>query len=124
MGIFSKLKATLNPHYEPLVCKPADIFDLIREGVEINAPLVNLVVEINGKQHKIGVTSDYDRCANKFFDIAYFLDDSEFTTLEELIEKAEIDFKRFAELETVTVLEDTEAGDPRNYTLLEKREIK
>lgn len=124
MSIFSKIKNAFNPQYEPLVCKPTDIIDLFEECVSIDAPLCNLIIEIHGKPHKIGVTSDYDSRAKKSFDIVFYLDDAEFSTLAELAEKAAADGMRFVELEIVTVLEDKEAGDPRNNTLLEKREIK
>lgn len=124
MSIFSGLKKIFDPRYAPLVCKPGDVFALIREFVDINAPLCRLVVEINGKPHKIGVTSDYNSRANEYFDIAFYLDDNEFPTLEELIEKAETEGVRVAALETITVLEDEDSGDPRNNVLLADREIK
>lgn len=124
MSLFSKIKNVFDPHYEPLVCKPADIFELFRECVEFDALLCRLVVEINGKQHKIGVTSDYNSRTGEFFDIAFYLDDSEFPTLEALINNAEIDGFRVAEFKTITVLEDEDSGDPRNNVLLADREIK
>lgn len=124
MSIFSKIKNAVKPHYEPLVCKPADIFDLIRECVEINAPLCRLIAEVNGKPHKIGVTSDYDSRTKEHFDIAFYLDDSDFPSLEALINNAKIDGFRIADLKTIIVLEDEDSGDPRNNVLLEQREIK
>lgn len=124
MSVFSKIKSVFNPHYEPLICKPADIFELIRECVDINAPLCRLVIEIRGKQHKIGVISDYDSRTKEYFDIAFYFDDSEFSTLDKLIQKAEADEVRVAELETITVLKDEDSGDPRNNVLLSDREIK
>lgn len=124
MGIFSKIKSAFNPKYEPLVCKPADILELLGECVSIGAPLCNLVIEINEKPHKIGVTSDYDSRTGKPFDIVFYLNGEEFPSLDELTEKAAIDGVRFVELETVTVLRDEEAGDPRGNALLEKREIR
>lgn len=124
MSVFSKIKSVFNPHYEPLLCKPADIFELIRECVDINAPLCRLVIEIHGKQHKIGVISDYDSRTKEYFDIAFYFDDSEFSTLEELIEKAGTDGVCVAELEMITVLKDEDSGDPRNNVLLADRERK
>lgn len=124
MSIFSRIKNAVKPHYEPLVCKPLDIIDLFEECVSIDAPLCSLIIEIHGKPHKIGVTSDYDSRTKEHFDIAFYFDDAEFSALAELSEKAMVDGTRFVELETVTVLEDKESGDPRNNTLLEKREIK
>lgn len=124
MSIFSKIKNVFAPRCEPLVCKPADVFELIRECVDINAPLCRLVVEINGKPHKIGVTCDYNSRTKEIFDIAFYFDDNEFPTLEKLIEKAETEGVRVAAIETITVLEDEDSGDPRNNVLLSDREIK
>lgn len=124
MSLFTKLKNVFSPSYEPLVCKPADIFELIQDYVDINAPLCRLVVEINGKRHRIGVASDYDSRTKEYFDVAFYFDDSEFPTLEKLIEKAETDGARVAELDTITVIEDEDGGDPRNDILLAKREIR
>lgn len=124
MSILSKIKNIFAPRYEPLVCKPADVFELIRECVDINAPLCRLVVEINGKPHKIGVTCDYNSRTKQIFDIAFYFDDNEFPTLEKLIEKAETEGVRVAAIETITVLEDEDSGDPRNNVLLSDREIK
>lgn len=110
--------------YEPLICKPSDIFELIRGCVEINAPLCRLVVEINGKRHKIGVVSDCDSRTGKYFDTAFYFDEDEFPTLDELIDKVETDGAKVAALETITVLEDEDGGDPRNNVLLADRELK
>lgn len=124
MSVFSKIKNVFAPKHEPLVCKPSGVFELIRQCVDINAPPCGLVVEINGKTHKIGVASDYDSRTDKYFDVEFYFDDMEFASLPELIEKAQTDNVRVAELGTITVLEDEDGGDPRNNALLAEREIK
>lgn len=81
------------------------------------------MIEHNGAAHNVGVTSDYDGRTG-FFDIVFYLDKQEFRTLEHFCQEAEMDGIRFVALDTVKVLKDIDAGDPREYPLLKKREIR
>lgn len=123
MSIFGKIKNFFAPRWEPLVCRPADIIDLFKQDIATNAPLEDLTVEINGKPHQVGISSDYDR--GVFFDTYFFLDDQCFKTLEGFVNKASVDGVLFSRLETVKILrENLDSGDPRNSVLLSQREIK
>lgn len=122
MPFLEKIKSIFAPKWEPLVCRPADLIDLFRQDVAIGAPLEDLMVEISGKPHHIGISSDYDR--GRFFDTYFFFDDQCFRTLEGLAEKCTVDGVLFMSLETVTILEILDSGDPRNSVLLSQREIK
>lgn len=123
MSVFDKIKNAFRPKWEPLVCRPADIIDLFKQDIAIGAPLEDLTVEINGKPHNVGISSDYDK--GRFFDTYFFLDDQCFKTLEGFVKKASVDSVLFSELETVKVLrENLNCGDPRNSVLLSQREIK
>lgn len=120
MGLFTKLFSKRT--WEPLFCKPADIFNLIKECVDINAPLLNLVIEYNSAEHKIGVTSDYSSTRGPF-DTVYYCDDAEYSTLEEMQLSCCIDGELFSEMATVKILRDEEVGDPRGNTYFERNGI-
>ncbi|MDE6733393.1 MAG: hypothetical protein K2J77_11015 [Oscillospiraceae bacterium] len=123
MPFLEKLKNFFAPKWEPLICRPTDIIDLFRQDISIGAPLEDLTVEINGKPHHVGISSDYDK--GRFFDIYFFLDDQCFKTLEGFVKKASVDGVLFSELETIKILsENLDSGDPRNSVLLSQREIK
>lgn len=124
MSFFGKIKQLFAPKWEPLVCRPADIIDLFRQDIAINAPLEDFTVEINGKPHHIGISSDFDH-AEGYSDIYFYLDDQCFRTLEGFEAKANADGVLFKDLETIKILrENLDSGDPRNYVLLSQREIK
>lgn len=123
MGLFGKRK----PKWEPLVCRPADIIELFGQDIAINAPLEDFTIEVNGKPHNIGISSEYENKHGKpvYSDIYFYLDDQRFRTLEGFAAKASVDGVLFSELETVTILrENLDSGDPRNSVLLSQREIK
>ena len=123
MPFLDKLKGLFAPKWEPLVCRPADIIDLFRQNVAAGAPLEDLTVEINGKPHHVGISSQYD--SGRYHDTYFFFDDQCFRTLDGFAEKCTVDDVRFSELETVKILrENLDSGDPRNSVLLSQREIK
>lgn len=124
MSVFGKIKNLFAPKWEPLVCRPADMIDLFGQDIAINAPLEDFTVEINGKPHHIGISSEYDN-REGYSDIYFYLDDQCFRTLEDFEENAIADGVLFKDLETIKILrENLDSGDPRNYVLLAQREIK
>ena len=124
MPFIDKLKGLFAPKWEPLICRPADIIDLFRQDVAIGAPLEDLTVEINGKPHHVGISSQYEG-GRGYYDTYFFFDDQCFRTLEGFIGKCTVDGELFAELDTVKILrENLGSGDPRNSVLLSQREIK
>ena len=84
MGIFGKRK----PKWEPLVCRPKDIIELFRQDIAINAPLEDFTIEINGKPHNVGISSEYDSRKCVYSNTYFFLDDQCFRTLEGFAAKA------------------------------------
>ena len=123
MSFADKLKGLFAPKWEPLVCRPADIIDLFRQDIAAGAPLEDLTVEINGKPHHVGISSQYDN--GRYYDTYFFFDDQCFRTLDGFVEKCAVDGGLFAALETVKILrENLDSGDPRNSVLLSQREIK
>ena len=123
MPFFEKLKNFFAPKWEPLVCRPADIIDLFAQDIAIGAPLEDLSVEINGKPHRVGISSEYNN--GVFSETYFFFDDQCFRTLEGFAEKCVADGVLFTELETIKILrENLDSGDPHNSVLLSQREIK
>ena len=124
MPFMEKLKSLFAPKWEPLVCRPADIIDLFRQDVATGAPLEDLTVEINGKPHHVGISSQYDG-GRGYYDTYFFFDDQCFRTLDGFAEKCTVDGGLFAALDTLKILrENLDSGDPRNSVLLSQREIK
>lgn len=119
MSIFGKRK----PKWQPLLCRLGDVIELLRQYVSIDAPLLTLNVEISGKPHKVGVTSDYDSRKKISFDVKFYLDGQIFKTLDEFRENAIVDGVLFISLETVSIASSDELGDPRNDPFLAAREI-
>ena len=123
MSFTEKIKSLFAPKWEPLVCRPADIIDLFRQDVAAGAPLEDLTVEINGKPHHVGISSQYD--SGRYHDTYFFFDDQCFRTLEGFAKKCTVDGELFAALDTVKILrENLDSGDPRSSVLLSQREIK
>lgn len=123
MPFLDKLKGFFAPKWEPLVCRPADIIDLFRQDIATGAPLEDLTVEINGRLHHVGISSQYE--GGRYSDTYFFFDDQCFRTPDGFAEKCTVDGELFTELETVKILrENLDSGDPRNSVLLSQREIK
>ncbi len=119
LGIFKHFVA---PKWRPLCCTPGDIMALFNECISINAPMARFIVEHNGMRHRLGMDADYRH--GEWSDIQFYIDDERFSSLEDFREKARIDGDLFSELDVINVLEDEDAGDPRNNTLLSSREVK
>ncbi len=120
MSIFKR-----KPKWQPLVCRPTDIIELFRQDIAIDAPLEDLTIEINGKPHNIGISSEYDSRKCVYSEVCFYLDDQFFRTLEGFAAKCCVDGVLFSEMKTITILrENLNSGDPRNYVLLAQREMK
>ncbi len=123
MSLFSAIKKFFKPQYAPLICSPHDIFDLVEECIEIDAPICRLVIEHEGVKYQFGVTADYSSKLG-FFDVMYYLDNDEYTDFDQFKREAKINGKYLLDLGTIAVIEDVDAGDPRSNKLLAQREIK
>lgn len=120
--MFDLFKHFVAPKWRPLCCTPGDIITLFKEYILINAPMARFIVEHKGMRHRLGMDADYQK--GVWSDIQFYIDDERFSSLEEFREKARIDGDLFMELDVINVLEDEDAGDPRNNTILSSREEK
>ena len=110
--------------WKPLCCMPGGIVDLMRECERIEAPVVNLEVELDGMRQRVGMTSDYER-GRGFFDTVWYVDDDEYPSLDAFLADATLGGRRFSDIdEPVLVIRDLELGDPRSSVLLAQRELK
>ena len=110
--------------WKPLRCMPGDIVDLMRECERIEAPVVNLEVELDGVRQRVGMSSDYER-GRGFFDTVWHVDDDEYPSLDAFLADATLGGRRFTDIdEPVLVIRDLELGDPRSSVLLAQRELK
>ena len=116
--MFGKFKHFVAPKWRPLCCTPGDIIAMFREYISINAPMARLIVKHKGMRHKLGMDADYDK--GKWFDIQFYIDNERFSSLEDFTAKATIDGDLFMKLDVIDVLEDEDAGDPRNNALLSR----
>ena len=109
--------------WKPLRCMPGDIVDLMRECEHIDAPIVDLEVELDGVRQRVGMTSDYERDRG-FFDTVWYVDDDEYPSLDAFLANATLGGRRFSDIaEPVLVIRDLELGDPRGNVLLAQREL-
>lgn len=103
---------------------PGDIVDLMRECERIEAPVMNLEVELDGVRQRVGMSSDYERDRG-FFDTVWYVDDDEYPSLDAFLADATLGGRRFSDIdEPVLVIRDLELGDPRSSVLLAQRELK
>jgi len=102
----------LKKHYswDPASIDVSDILLLMKKAV-----MAELVVSIGGQPHWIGVACKYDRQRRVFGEQTFYINDQEFTTLEDFISLAMLDGQRFADISEPLSVIDTQEGDPRNY---------
>lgn len=122
MGFFDKIMKMIK--WEPLKCRPQDIIDVMEECIRIDAPVMETSFDYDGKAHMVGISSYTESVAAPYTDIRYFLDDSEFETIDEFKKGATINGRRFMDLEYIAVTKDLHAGNPRYIPILAEREIK
>jgi hypothetical protein len=105
---FTELKKRYD--WEPVCFDVSDILLLLNKAV-----MAELVVLYRGCPHWIGVACEYDRHRQMFGDQVFYVDDQEFTSLEDLITCALLDGQRFADLSERLIVIDTPEGDPKYY---------
>ena len=111
MALFGRKKV------QPLRCRWQDVYDLMKECMEINAPVLDLTIQIENTSHRIGISSDMTR-SGAYVDILFFFDDREYTSLNEMISSLNYSFDMI-----VSVIKEENVGNPRDYALLAGREI-
>lgn len=95
-----------------LLCTAGDLIAVIQDDVSIGAPINEFIFRVQDEVHTVGVSADYDG-RRGFFDLLFYLDKQEYPTMEEFLEKASLQGRRFAQLGVVSVLEDKYCGNPR-----------
>ena len=111
MALFGRKRA------QPLKCRWQDIYDKMEECVEINAPVLELTLQIENTSHRIGISSEMTR-SGKYVDICYFFDNREYRSLNEMISSL-----NYASDMVVSVISEENVDNPRDYALLAQREI-
>lgn len=111
MALFARKKP------QPLKCRWQDICDLMRTCIEINAPILDLTIQIENKRHTTGISSDMTR-SGEYFDTLFFFDGREYSSLEEMLSQLHYPFDQ-----VVSVIKEENVRDPRDYALLAQREI-
>lgn len=80
-----------------VVCPIPIILDLIQETVDTDAGMSEFIIIFEGKEHMVGLTSDYNR-SPRFFDPLFYLDEQEFDTFEIFKEHALLNGLVFANI--------------------------
>jgi len=78
-----------------VVCPIPVIIGLIQESVDIDAGSSEFVILFEGKEHKVGFNSDYNR-QQGFFDPIFYLDEQKFDTIDEFKAQATLNDLLFA----------------------------
>ena len=112
MALFGRKKP------QPLKCRWQDICDLMRNCIEIHAPILDLTFQMENRTHKTGISSDMTR-SGEYFDITFFFDDREYPSLDEMLSQLGYPFDM-----VISVLKEENVSDPRDYVLLAQREIR
>lgn len=102
----------LNEHYnwEPICFEVSDILLLMKKAV-----MAELVVSFGGQPHWIGVACAYDREMQLFGHQIFYIDNQEFTALEDFAALAVLDGQRFADISEPLCVIATQEGDPTSY---------
>lgn len=111
MTLFARKKV------QPLKCRWQDICDLMKECMGINAPILDLTIQIANTKHHTGISSNMNR-SGEYFDILFFFDDKEYTSLNEMISSLGYSLDII-----ISVIKEESVGNPRDYALLAQREI-
>ena len=91
-----------------VVCPISVIIELMQETIDIDAGSSEFVIIFEGKEHKVGFTSDYNR-EQGFFDPLFYLDEQEFVTFEDFKSQAVLAGQLFAGR-----IDDVEVVDANN----------
>jgi len=103
-----------------VVCPISIIVQLIQETMDIDAGASEFVILFEGKEHKVGVTSDCDYWEG-FFDPLFYLDEQEFDTLEGFKTGAVLDGQLFVQRTDNVEILDADNGATKFpwYTIFE-----
>jgi len=78
-----------------VVCPITMILELMQETIDIDAGSCEFVILFEGREHKVGFSSDYNR-QQGFFDPLFYLDEQEFDNFESFKSQAVLNEQIFA----------------------------
>ena len=107
----------------PLHCSAATIIRLLDQFATLGDPDIELLIEYNGKRHRVGAASGANNKA-KCVDTVFYIDRQKYASIGAFVSGATLDGTKFAYIRDVSVLRDRDFGDPREDTLLAENEIK
>ena len=103
-----------------VVCPISVIVEIIQETIDIDAGMSEFVFLFEGKEHKVGFTSDYSK-KRGFFDPLFYFNKQEFDTFEKFMTQAVLGGRLFAQRTDDIEVIDADNGHAKFpwYTKLE-----
>ena len=99
-------------------CNTSVLMQAMAETIAIDAGIVDIIFSYQGKEHSVGMSSDYTH-RKGFFDTEFYLDNQIFTNFEAFQAEATLNGILFAEIsDTVEVL-TADDMPPHNYRIFE-----
>lgn len=102
--------------WEPVVADTAALISLMKHFKEM--PILDITFNLCGTNHIAGMSSDYNKQEDSFYNSLYFLDQQEFSTFSMFCEKAEIDGQLLTGIENLIDIMEVNEKNPRNYLVL------
>lgn len=106
---------------ERIICPIPVIIKIIQDTIDIDAGMSEFVIIFEGKEHKVGFTSDYNR-SQGFFDPRFYLDEQEFDNFQVFKTQAVLNGEIFSKRTDNVEIIDADNGATKFpwYTALEK----
>lgn len=103
-----------------VVCPIPIIIKIMQETIDIDAGMSEFIIQFEGKEHKVGFTSDYNR-RQGFFDPLFYLDEQEFDSFEKFKAQAVLSGGLFAHRTNDVEIIEADKGATKFpwYTVLE-----
>ncbi|WP_148408702.1 hypothetical protein [Murimonas intestini] len=104
-----------------VICPISVIIQIIQDTIDIDAGMSEFVINFEGKEHKVGFTSDFSR-SRGFFDPMFYLDEQEFDNFQAFKTEAVLEGEIFAQRTDDVEIIDADNGTVKFpwYTELEK----
>jgi hypothetical protein len=125
LRFFESIRYFFHPTYEPLICSPVDIFDLMQEDLRYNTGGIPLVIEYNGNMHRIGSCAELNS-KYQFTNYEFYVDDLKYNNFNDFWASAMIDGEYLYQMQYVKIIAqeldgEGEYGDIRAFTLIDER---
>lgn len=124
-NFFESIKYFFHPTWEPLICSPMDIFDLMQEDLRYNTGGVPLVIEYNGTMHRIGSLAELNS-KDQFTNYEFYVDNLKYSNFNDFWASAMIDGEYLYQMQYVKIIAheldgESNYGDIRDFPLINKR---